>query len=567
MSIPQNEILLRVTTKYLAELDRDNIPSPLTIESELINGVNNEFVLENAARRPGNKIMLLHALTHRQIADIILRLHPVRRLAHGGLQGAPDLDVLVIGMTDGPNAGTYVIDESAIRSIARRYNSNISGNVLKDVLSVLGDEAPRVAPTRDKDLIPVNNGVFNFQTKELMPFDLEKYVFVSKDATDYPTTTPMNPHFTLNNGDAWNFDDWLADLHEPLPDAAEVTELMWEVMSAALRPYARFKRMVLFYSGPGNSGKGTLVELIRNVKGKYSPSHCSIPLDQWGKDFGLESLLKANTVLVDENDVGGYSEKSGNLKAAVTGEELGVNRKGLKYVKMYFQGLILQCVNDFPSSKDKSGSFYRRQLWVPFPRSFTGREFPEIKEVFLASEEVREYVLWRALKMTHTSFSEPESCRQLSQEHRTSNDPIRQFWAEIEPAVVWDLLPTQFVYDLYVAWMKRNNPSESALGRTAFLDQFENIVTESGAWQGKKFQRYGSTAAPHGRVSAPECLIADYDLKDWKNPSYSGNNPMQIGVPSFAQTSGQGYLRQQPVVSAAAVRHFNNLTSTEGDAA
>lgn len=52
-------------------------------------------------------------------------------------------------------------------------------------------------------------------------------------------------------------------------------------------------------------------------------------------------------------------------------------------VSFVFRGFMVQCVNEYPRVKDKSDSFFRRQLFVPFMKCFTGIERKYIKDDYL----------------------------------------------------------------------------------------------------------------------------------------------------------------------------------------
>ena len=97
---------------------------------------------------------------------------------------------------------------------------------------------------------------------------------------------------------------------------------------------------------------------------------------------------------------------------------------------------MVQCVNEMPRIKDKSGSFYRRLLIVPFDKCFTGKEREYIKGDYLKRSEVLEYVLYRALNMDFYKFSNPHVCKSLLNEYTEYNDPVQEFFQEffLDPA-------------------------------------------------------------------------------------------------------------------------------------
>ena len=52
------------------------------------------------------------------------------------------------------------------------------------MIDMLKDNAPRVMVNTNRDLIAVNNGIFDYKTKKLLPFTPE-IVFTAKSAIDY----------------------------------------------------------------------------------------------------------------------------------------------------------------------------------------------------------------------------------------------------------------------------------------------------------------------------------------------------------------------------------------------
>ena len=90
---------------------------------------------------------------------------------------------------------------------------------------------------------------------------------------------------------------------------------------------------------------------------------------------------------------------------------------------------------------------------MPFLKNFQGAERRYIKDEYLARKDVLEYILWRVLNMDYYELSEPEACQALLLEYKEANDPVRQFWSEMEEQFVWDLLPYDFIHSLYLKWM------------------------------------------------------------------------------------------------------------------
>jgi putative DNA primase/helicase len=258
---------------------------------------------------------------------------------------------------------------------------------------------------------------------------------------------------------------------------------------------------------------------MRNLVG--AASFASIPIADFGKEFMLEPLTRASAILVDENDVGTFIDKAANLKAIITNDVISINRKHKTPIAYQFWGFMVQCLNEFPRIKDKSESFYRRQLFVPFTKCFTGAEKRYIKDDYVGREDVLQYVLHRVLHMDYYVLSEPEATQLILEEYKGFNDPVRSFWEEFQDAFVWDLLPFPFLYDLYKAWFAKTNPSGSPIGRNVFINDLVAIARKSTEWH---CADKTAKVRPKACMDAPEPLIARFDLKDWMNQSYTGTD-------------------------------------------
>lgn len=534
MATPFNDIIQDETAAYLNDhVDPDNPPTSSTIEQELLDKVNDMIEVENVGRPKKNQLPFLKTLTHGQIAMILRHLHNFCRIAPSASNADPDADPLGMYMDEGPEAGIYVTSEDTFRAVARKYNFSLTINEFKEVLAALKDGAPRRYRSIERDAIPVNNGIFNFRTKQLEPFTPDR-VFIAKSRVDYvPDASPVS--ITMVDGTVWDFDSWLLDL---MGDDESMATLIWEIMSAVVRPFVSWRKSAWFYSTSGNSGKGTLVQVMRDLVGEGS--YASIKLSDFGKDFLLEPLLRAQAILVDENDVGIWIDQAANLKAVQTNDVIPVNRKHRPVVSAQFFGFMVQCLNEFPRVKDKSESFYRRQHPVPFEKCFTGTEIPEIKDDYLRRPEVLQYILNRVLHMEHYQLSTPAPVAEAIEQYKLHNDPTRAFWAEMEPQFVWDLLPNTFLYELFKAWSLKNNPKGSVTGKQTFLDGIKELALATGRWS------WTPKSRTKGSMDGPELLIDEYDLQSWMNPMGKGSNDPNRRCSPIAKLMDTGLLRTGP---------------------
>ena len=511
-----SSLLFNATTAYLNSIDPINPPSPGKIENDLLEETKQTILAENAIRAKGDKLKIPIRVDIWQIAQVLSYLYPIKRIAGAGMESEVEYDLLAIYQDSGPDRGIYVTNEDVFRKLAREYDLKISPREFADMMVILGDLSERVERCSDRDLIAVNNGIFNYKTKQLMDFSPD-YVFTSKCRVDY---NPNAQNVTIHNpddGTDWDVESWM----HTLSDDDEVVNVLWEILGAIIRPNVSWNKSAWFYSESGNNGKGTLCELMRQLCGKGN--YASIPLSEMGKDFVLEPLIRTSAIIVDENDVGTYVDKAANLKALITHDVIQINRKFKQAIAYRFRGFMVQCLNEMPRVKDKSDSFYRRQLFVPFEKCFTGVERKYIKDEYLHRKDVLEYVLHKVLNMDYYNLSEPEACKTVLDEYKEINDSVRAFWTEFADEFKWNLLPRDFLFELYSEWYRRNYGNDTGRqGKNTFLKTLSNldIVKKDWTYSGVK-QIYRAD-----KMNSPELLIEKYNLTNWMNPRYNGSTDM-----------------------------------------
>ncbi len=173
----------------------------------------------------------------------------------------------------------------------------------------------------------------------------------------------------------------------------------------------------------------------------------------------------------------------------------------------------VQCLNEMPRIRDRSDSFYRRQLFIPFTKCFTGKERKYIKKDYLHRQEVLEYVMYKVLNMDYYELDTPQACKDTLDEYKEFNDPIRQFVDEVVLQATWDFLSFKLLFDLYKSWFKINNPSGTMQSSQSFKHSLIGIIKESNEWkydeETKGKMRAGSL------TTANEPLLYEYGLTDW----------------------------------------------------
>ena len=522
-SITFDQLLAELTKEYLDLAVAAGLTDIKTIAHELLVATNRSI-----STMSSDKKKTLQRLSFAQVGECLIRIHNVVNLSLDDTDDASERSTLLaVYMEYGKEEGLYHFDisDTAIKKMINQYSFSAKKNDQNEVLNYMRVHAPVKKRNSDCDLIAVKNGIFDFRRKVLIPFSSD-YVFTTKLKVNYnPNAVNVIIH-NSDDGTDWDFDSWIMEV----ADDKEIAEVLMQVISASVRPKVPFNKAVFFYSRKGNNGKGTICQLIRNLWG--AENCCSLSVADFDKDFMLTPILNASVVLGDENPVGYTLDNADKLKQCITHDPVEINIKFQQPKKYTFWGLIIECINEILRFKDKTGSMARRELIIPFSKSFTGAERKYIKTDYIARTEVLEYVLFKALNMNFYDFSEPQACKEALIDQREMNDPIRQFWVEVKDQFVWELLPREFLYDLFKSWVKKNIPNCHIKGKRNFMDELTDIVMEDNDWQYTGRKQVRVTKA---MLDTPEPLIAAYDLVDWKNPNYTGADVSRICVPEFKE--------------------------------
>ncbi len=502
---------------YLTGIPKADDYNTDLIRSEVIAKINKAIIDSNVSDNHP-KWPTIKSLSISEIDIIIRTLYSVKAISMADDISMDESLQVGVYQPTGPDAGLYCIDETKIHNLIYKFGPNLTSAQVKDVMKLLLVHAPKAMRGKDKELVPVKNGIWNMKTKSLIPFS-DEFIYMSKIPVDI-NPNAKSPQIKEPDGNVWTVDDWIKELSA---DDPEMEDLFWKVIAASLRPYHSWNKSIWLCSTIGNNGKGTFLKLIRNIWGQGN--YASLTVSQFSDRFGLESLLRTSVVLADENDVGEYVDKAANYKAAVTGDPIYIDRKYKKSLFFVFQGMIIQCMNGYPQVRDKTNSFYRRLLLIPFVKTFEGVEKKYIKDDFIGRKEVLEYVLWKCLNMDFKELPVPKACKDEMLEFHFASDPVLQFWDEISDETVWDFLPTKFLYDLFVAWVKRNNPVGKTIGRNTFLSRLAEIIRTDPEWYFNPQDKRKITIG--NKCDSPEMLILEYDLPGWMNKNYKGYNDVQ----------------------------------------
>lgn len=508
-------------------LDSYNKPDILTAKDMIQLGKNllNKKIADveeyNMVARGGKK-RIPEKIEFDEAAIIMMRLYKFRLIQ---LTNRIEDRMLAMYVADESSEryGTYTFDINDIYRQLALIAPKFDKREMDKVVDRIEISVPFVKRTTSAHLFPVNNGIYNKRTDELMTFD-SSYVYTSKIPVDY-NVNATNVQIQMHDGKMWDVEEWIADL---MSYGKEETELIWQVINDCLQPNVSRNRSIWFYSEKGNNGKGTLGQLIKNLLGENNYS--SLNVKQFGSEFGKEPLIDSMANIADENEVGLYIDTVSDYKASITGDSLMINRKNKAHINIQYRGANIQMMNGLPRTKDGSDSFYRRILLVPFLRNFTNNgEKPYIKSDFINRKEVLEYVLLKALSMTFSEFIPTQSSIDLMAEYKVSNNTVLDFWNEVKEELAWDLVPYTFLYDLYLGWLSKNSVSAKAMSSRELKKRLLTVIDE----EGDNWTDTVTTKRTGNLMDADEPLITEYGLyvtakngtqSEWIDRSYGSTS-------------------------------------------
>lgn len=383
-------------------------------------------------------------------------------------EGLPNTDVLALYLD---KEGIYTTNKILInKKIADVWEAGKS-NFVEEVIAHLKKFAPVKALNKNKDLIPLKNGILDYKTKKLLDFD-PQYVFNGK------ANVNLNLNIEEPNIDGWTPSEWIKDLS----DEPDFEDLIYKIIGAALRPYVSWNQAALFYNTTGMNGKGTIAELIRGIVGHSNVAN--IPIAKFSESFALTELLVKNLIITDENEVNGYIEDATSFKNAVTGDVLKIDVKYKDPISLKFKGYMIHCVNALPKTKDKTESTTRRFLLVPFSKTFKGRERKEIKDDYIKRQEVKEWFVKKVL-IDMEDFYEinpPQFSLDLLEDFSEKNDNVIDFLKNgLIESNTYQFLTSQDLYILYKNWTEENGggTGRAIVKKKDFLEGADNYFEKN----------------------------------------------------------------------------------------
>ena len=314
--------------------------------------------------------------------------------------------------------GIYTGQEAYINRAIAKLEFRFDPRKYTQVYKFLKTQLPFLPRLESKNLIAVNNGVFNNKGKQLEIFNAD-YFITSKLATRY-NKNAINNYLAIRDT-YFDVDKWFQSIAN---GDEELVKLLWEIVNEAINPNHTREKMAILY-GEGNNGKGTFQAMLTNLIGIENISTLT-PHDFSG-EFKLE-MLQGKVCNIGDDISNKYLDDVSNLMSIVTGDPVAVNRKGKSVITARFKLLNIFSANKLPKVRNKSQGAYRRLLIIPFNADFNGQvQDRRIKEEYLKNKIILEYILYKALYLDFEKFSTTKATDEMLEEYKEDNDYLYSF--------------------------------------------------------------------------------------------------------------------------------------------
>jgi len=346
-----------------------------------------------------------------------------------------------------------------------QHRVNEALNALKEQLaSYDSDHLFDIGENPNLDLVCVKNGLVEWETGKLYPWDPETYI-----------TTQLDVHYDPKA----ECPTWLENLCKWVPD--EDTRLfLQEYIGLCLIPDTSF-RMAVFLYGDGSNGKSLFIEGVSKIFGE---TMSFIPLHRLAERFETANLLNKLVNVCSDIDPQ-YLRDTGTLKSIISGDRIKGEYKHGRSFHFTPVARLLFSANELPRARDRSEGWYSRWGFIEFPNHFP-RNSAYKKRILTALEKEKAGIFNWALAglqrlMKDNTFTESRRMQDARREYILTNDNILAFlteYTEYGPHVDTHI-PTKHLYTYY-RWFCEENGYQIASSRE-FVRQLKRHGIDTGS--------------------------------------------------------------------------------------
>lgn len=323
-----------------------------------------------------------------------------------------------------------------------------------------------------KNGVNVLNGVFDFDTKTLIPHSYE-YRFTTQVQANYEPNAP--------------YDKWLQFLQDSLGDDPSKIQILQEYIGYALDSNVNVE-MILFLLGRGANGKSVFCDAIKYVLGSGNCGAISLD-DLRNKNYIAELLGKLINISTESQGKAEVYESS--LKRLASGEEITVDRKFKHPFVFKSNCKHIYSLNSLPRVSDKTDAFFRRVITIPF--NFQIAPDKRILQLgrILSQDEASGILNWMLdgyyrLKSNQWRFTRSAQSEAIATEYRRDNNNVLNFIDECCEFGKDYVVTHQDSYKRYQEWCRESGVQP--IKRNNFLNEIVSNCKDQHVHRGKYHQ-------------------------------------------------------------------------------
>lgn len=413
-----------------------------------------------------------------------------------------------------PAEGIYEERPHFIGRLVNKITADAMQRDRTEVMNRIANSLDISEITKNENLAVLKNGIFDVEKHKLLPFS-SKYTFVTKTDAVWDETATEEPTFGENN---WTLSKALSTYFDGQRD--EIAAFFYACQNAILtnRPTRAF---VYFYSKAGQTGKGTLTQLLINLVGKRNTGSANI--ETLESRFGLASVYDKALIYGNENDLPLSKNGSNNLKNLATGDGVTVDRKGISAITVSPTPLVVQSMNTEPDFAIYNGGIKTRARIFVFEHSFVdeGDEDTLVKSEYINNSKLLKWLVHKVLSMdVPDRLPNFKASLAATDEAQSRAFDIYDDWiSDRFTTFKGSEFPIKALYLDFNSWLKEQDYDGEKISRIKFSKELRTHLGVNWVYDSK-----------HGRASVSDAAIDDLaryasmatDVKRYKENFISG---------------------------------------------
>ncbi|WDF81848.1 phage/plasmid primase, P4 family [Lacticaseibacillus pabuli] len=342
------------------------------------------------------------------------------------------------------NGDWYKADDTGLKRIIYEYAPNEKTFYIEEVFKQLQIKTPPIDGNTVFD-IRLNNGILrkgkfiDIQSDEFTPFSIDL------DYDPNATAVPI-------------VDTYLNNLTGNEPQYREMIE---EILGYTLFTDKELIRLIgkfFFFVGDGGNGKGTLLEIIRQILGKENVS--TLAIDQMVDERYLNSMVGKLANLGDDVEDKPIDDKKMKvLKNISTADNVSIRRLYENASTDTLSATLIFTTNHILKSFEKGESYKRRVLWCPM----YGK--PKHKSKTFISDVTTPEALTYWIKLivdgyqrlyNNLTFTESPRVKQFNDTYHEENNSVLEYLS-VTDAEHFAGMTSPEAYEEYEVWAEEND--------------------------------------------------------------------------------------------------------------